>query len=332
MAEVKHPPGGRAALFRLEFGGANGWGHLVRSGALAAELRARGWRCGLWTSSATEGLPSELREPFDHVVAFERPAGPPRGWDWLVVDHYGTTDAELGAWRCVFVGRILAIDDEAKRHLVSADLVLNARLGLDASCYAAGVATLLGARYALLRSGLRSPVAPEWQPPADVESVLVMLGGTDPAGLTSTVLEALADVDAARIAPVVVQPGGEQPAALRLFPRAVWLGQVNARELAGWAGVCRFAVSAAGGTLYELAMLRLPFVSVVVAENQARFSAEMEARWRMPRVGVGSGLRKDLATAVRRLRGDLGNARAALSGVDGRGAERVADAMVQGVG
>jgi spore coat polysaccharide biosynthesis predicted glycosyltransferase SpsG len=321
-----------AVLFRLEFGGGQGWGHLVRSGALASELRRRGWRCDLWTASRVEAVLPDLREPFDRVIAWDGPASLLPKYEWLVVDHYGTDDESLGAWRCTFPGRILVIDDEARRSLVVADLVLNARPGLDVSCYPAGVPTLLGERYALLRRDLQAPRAPEWKPSPDVMPVLVMLGGTDPQGATEVVLHAIADVDADHLVPVVVRPGGSESEALARFGTSVWLDGVNARELAGWAGVCRFAVSAAGGTLHELAALHLPFVSVIVAENQRLFAAAAEARWGMPRVPIGPTLRGDLAAIVRRLKGNLETARAALSGVDGRGAERVADRICQGVG
>lgn len=330
MGDAERRPA-RAALFRLEFGGVLGWGHLVRSGALAGELRARGWRCDLWTSGQIDAVPRELREPFAGVIRFETSscASVPSGYDWLVVDHYGSDDEQLRAWRAGLSGRarILGIDDEAKRRFDAADLVLNARLGLRESPYAGGVAALLGEGFALLRPGLREPSAPSWRPGPEVTPVLVMLGGTDPAGAAEPVLNALADVDANSLVPIYVRPDGWEPAALGRFPLAVCPGAVNARELAGWAGVSRFAISAAGGTLYELAALGLPFVSVVVAENQQAVANEVERRWGMPQVAAGPALMSDLAGAVRRLRVNLENARAALIGIDARGAMRVAEAM-----
>lgn len=317
-----------AALFRLEFGGATGWGHLVRSGALASELQARGWRCDLWTGSAVDSVPAELREPFERVLSYPGGAATvPAGYDWLVIDHYGTSDGGIRAWRAGFRGRILAIDDEARRGLDAADLVLNARLGLTESPYAPGVATLLGERFALLRRGLGEPSVPVWTPSSDVMPVLVMLGGTDPAGATDVVLEVLADLDSEGLAPVVIRPGATRPVALARFRSAVWLDGVNAHQLAGWAGVCGMAVTAAGGTLYELAALRVPFVSVVVAENQRLLALEAARRWGMPSVAVGATLRVDLGGAVRRLRGNLDDARARLIGIDELGAARVAAAM-----
>ena len=320
-----------AALFRLEFGGASGWGHLVRCGALAAELRQRGWRCDLWTTSESSGVPAALREPFTQVVPFQAGAPVPRGYGWLVADNYAVSDALLGAWRGTFRGRILAIDDEARRQLTGADLVLNARPGIDASAYPPGPVMLLGERYALLRPGLARPHHPGWVAPTGTMPVLVMLGGTDPAGLTPVVLDALADLEAARLVPVVVQPArranacGETPAG-RSFESVVTLADLDERELAGWAGCCRVAVSAAGGTLFELAALQLPFVSIVVAENQRAFARQIEQRWGMPCVENGPGLGAALRQALRGLLARPDHQRAAPV-IDFQGAVRVADAM-----
>lgn len=318
-----------AALFRLEWGGAHGWGHLVRSGALATELRSRGWRCDLWTTSEPGAVPSELIAPFSQCVALP---GLPSGYDWLAIDHYGSGDEQLRAWRAKFGGRMLVIDDEAVRRLDAADLVVNARLALAESPYAPRVKGLLGERYALLRPGLRTPTRPDWQPPPGAIPVLVMLGGTDFGGIAAVVLEALADVDAMSTVPVVIHPGAGAARLRERFPRAVWVEKVNACELAGWAGACRFAISAAGGSLYELAVLRLPFVAVVVAENQKAFASAVAERWGMPAVAAGASLRRSLAEAIGRLSADPGQARAALTGIDGCGAARVADAMIHGLG
>ena len=135
------------ALFRLEFGGTSGWGHLVRSGVLAAELRRAGWTCTLWTGSDAHAVPRELIEPFDHVIPYVPGCdGLPAACAALVVDHYGTDDPTLRAWRAVFSGMILVIDDEGIRRLDAARLVLNARPGLAVSPYAPGVRCLLGER------------------------------------------------------------------------------------------------------------------------------------------------------------------------------------------
>lgn len=321
-----------AALFRLEFGGPLGWGHLVRSGALAAELRRRGWRCDLWTGSAATGVPRELSAVFTRTVPLDgADLEVPDGYAWIVVDHYATSDDRLRAWRGQGRGRILAVDDEAVRTLAAADLVLNARLGLERSPYAANVPALLGTPFCLLRPGLWKPQVPAWSVPPGVRPVLVTLGGTDPAGALDKALEALADVGAEVLAPIVVSPAGiaahsRAADVVRRFPHAVVLGATSAVDLAGWMSVCRLAISAGGGTLYELAALRLPFVAVVVAENQRSLAEAAQAHWEMPFVIFGPNAREELAAAVRCMLARPGWGRASF-GVDALGACRVADAM-----
>jgi spore coat polysaccharide biosynthesis predicted glycosyltransferase SpsG len=314
----------RVAVFRLEFGGATGWGHLARCAALAAELKRRGWTCVLWSDGALERVPADLRKPFDTV----RRAGPtwfndaPRA-GWLVIDHYGVDDATLHRLRGS--SQLLVIDDEAKRRLDAADLILNTRLGLAVSPYASGPRTLLGERFALLRPGLLAPSAIEADLPAGVQPVLVMLGGTDPRGLTSVALDALADVDARGFAPVVIGA----TAQLSRFSASIPLAAIDAPTLAAWARVCRFAISAAGGTLYELALLRLPFVAIVAAENQRAFAAEVARRWRMPVIdghGAGGPVREKISGAIRALLARPANEHE-FDAIDALGASRVADAM-----
>jgi spore coat polysaccharide biosynthesis predicted glycosyltransferase SpsG len=344
MAETASSRAARSAAFRLEAGGAAGWGHLARSSALAAELSARGWACRLWTAGGLDGVPPDLKEPFSEVIEAGRDwiARPPeavRRSDWVVVDDYGVGDDGLARLRNGLAGaaaagcpgaRLLVIDDAAERSLAAADMAVNARPGLGVSPYAGGVRALLGERHALLRPGLRAPEAVAWNPPAGAEAVLVVPGGTDAGSIAATVLEALGRLDEARIAPVLVRSKAG-PAADRLrrcmdgFPAGVWLEGASARVLAGWARRCRWAVSAAGGTLHELAFLRLPFVAVVVADNQRVFAREAGRAWGMPSVEAGDGLEAALVPAFRAVRGRSGGA--GWSTVDGRGAGRVAGAM-----
>jgi spore coat polysaccharide biosynthesis predicted glycosyltransferase SpsG len=227
--------------------------------------------------------------------------------------------------------RLLAIDDECHRRLGAASLALNTRPGLARTPYAAGVRALLGESYALLRPGLRSPEAidPPW--PDDIDPVLVMIGGTDPRGLAAAALHALADVDAQRYAPVLVQTraaddgGAAIEAALARFEARVWVSRVDACALAGWARVCRWSISACGSTIYELSFLGLPFVGIIAAENQRAFAREIENRWAMPVVEGDERLRASAAGAFRRLVAQP--IQESWRAIDGLGARRVADAM-----
>lgn len=340
-----------SAAFRLEFGGASGWGHLARCAALAAELKQRRWFCVLWTDGDLARAPADLRNAFDVVLPagahwLEQPPAAITAADWIVVDHYGADDGALeqlrGGIDAASPARssLLAIDDEARRQLAAASLILNPRLGLSASPYAPAVPTLLGERYALLRPGLRAPEPIEAPFSHDATGVLIVLGGTDPLGLTATAIDALAAIDPRRFVPVVVRAHAvrEAPAirrALDQFAASVWLEALDAAALAGWARQCRYAISAAGGTLYELAFLNLPFVAIVVAENQQPFAAQVSARWRLP-VIAGAVRTPEITAAFAELTRRFPNEsrsgpRARFAEIDGNGAARVADAMAAAV-
>lgn len=321
----------RRILFRLELGGATGWGHLARCAALAEEMKRRGWECHLWTDSDASAAPDDLRVPFREIV----PAGPawcarPPVAHAIVVDWYGATDDGLRELRGAAPrSTLLVIDDEAQRILEVADLVLNSRLGLIQSPYAPAARALLGESYALLRAGLRQPAAIASPFAPGVEPILIMMGGTDPRGLTAQVVHALADVGARGFAPVVLvgRSGQDELAsALERFPAHQRLERVDAPTLAGWAKICRGAISACGGTLYELAALGLPFIGVVVAENQRAFAGEVAQRWGMAIVDGTADVREAVASALPRLITDP-KLRVAFARIDGRGAVRVADAI-----
>jgi hypothetical protein len=139
-------------------------------------------------------------------------------------------------------------------------------------------------------------------------------------------LDALADVDAREFAPVVIGA----TAQLSRFSASVPLAAIDAPTLAAWARVCRFAISAAGGTLYELALLRLPFVAVVAAENQRVFAAEVADRWRMPVIDAGNDLRAKISAAIRELVARAAadsTAAESFATIDASGPARVANAM-----
>ena len=303
-------------------------------------MKNRGWTCLVWTSSNLAPAPEDLREPFVGICGAERdwlchvPANP---GDWVVVDSYGATDADVRALRSAAPEvRVLVIDDEATRELAGAHVALNSRLGLERSPYAAATRALLGEKYALLRPALGQPGRVSFSLSSKLLPVLVMMGGTDPRGWTADVLHALADVDAQRFAPVVVRArnsvGDEAVArALARFSGSVWVEGLNAAALAGWAGVCRYAVTACGGALYEFALLGLPFVGVVVAPNQRPLAMEVARRWRMPIVDAEEEVRPRVAAALQQLLAEQPSSGASprppIGGIDGRGAARVADVL-----
>ena len=159
------------------------------------------------------------------------------------------------------------------------------------------------------------------------------LGGTDPLRLTAQTLEGLADALADRIAPVVVRSKGGMDAtgiqaALARFEESTWLEAIDAAVLAGWSRVCGFAVTACGGTAYELAFLRVPFAGLIVADNQRPLAAEIGRRWHLPVIEPGSNFRREIAQAGAALfEPNQQKWNESFSIIDGGGAARVADVL-----
>jgi spore coat polysaccharide biosynthesis predicted glycosyltransferase SpsG len=150
-------------------------------------------------------------------------------------------------------------------------------------------------------------------------SVLLGIGGSDPAGLTVPLAAALADFDLE----VACGPGyrGERPAQGRLLGSpADWIGAVARAALV----VCGF-----GHSLLEAACLGVPAVAVVFLPEHVEHARAFARAGTAVTIEMTDGPRPDaLAALVAGLMADPGR-RDAMGArgrelVDGRGAERVA--------
>jgi spore coat polysaccharide biosynthesis predicted glycosyltransferase SpsG len=282
-------------LLRADASPTVGVGHLSRCVALATAARARGWEvalCGTFT--AGEWLIGDLP-----VVRSLEPA------DVVVVDHY-----DLGL---VSSSLVVSIEDGpfGRRR---ADIVVDANLHTMPRPDDGSPVVLRGPAYAPLRAEVR---AVSWRggsvPP---KVVVVMGGGAAPSAVAAAVTAVRetgvpASVRAVSSVPV---PGVE------VIPPTPALPSL----LAG----ADLVVSAAGVTLLELCCMGVPTALVRIADNQAAGYAAAVNQ------GLAVGLGTDPRTHVETLRALLLDEarRKALGGkamsiVDGRGAERILDAI-----
>ena len=227
--------------------------------------------------------------------------------------------------------KLLVIDDTAHLPAYDADVILNPNPAASPAQYRAQGQTtfLLGPEFALLRREFTDSVLEPRPILRQAERLLLTFGAADPAGLTESVLAAWNDQ--ARIwtdVRVVVGPLNARGDSIRrLLPRRARVVETTADlpALMRWADV---AISAAGGTCWELAICGLPSVLVAGAANQfgmAEALAEAGAfvyagRW--PDVDGSDLLRMaDLLGRDHDRRVELRRRAAAL--VDGKGAARV---------
>lgn len=271
-------------VIRVDGGPEIGYGHLVRSCALADEVLARGHDVTIATTTphAVEDVCS------DRVEAVQLPtrgdAGPFLEWletvsvDVVFADSY---PVDTRYQRAVRERVPLAVLQDDARHAVCADLFVNGNLyaeSLDYEFVGEQPDTCLGTDYVLLRSEIRERAVerPPWR--QDPEYAIVTMGGSDIRNLTPTIVRAFDGFDIQVDA--IVGPGfsEEQERAVRRTATACSVDAKVARDpddLIERMFQADFAVSTASSTTYELLGLGTPIVSVPVVENQLPIAAAL---------------------------------------------------------
>ncbi len=234
--------------------------------------------------------------------------------------------------------RVLAIDDHGHAGHYGAQVVLNANADADPGFYAErapGSRLLLGLRYALLRAEFRDRPTPDGPQPQRARRVAITFGGSDPDNVSVQVLEGLAAVPGPLDVLLVVGGANPHEASLRAAaarcPHAVEVA-VDVADMAARLAACDLAVTAAGGTLLELARVGTPAIAIVVADNQAPGACALAEAGAVVNLGRHEILDPDaIAAAVAVLAGDADRrealVRRATALVDGQGAARVLETL-----
>ena len=344
-AEPKSPP--RRVLFLADCGPQTGGGHVMRCLSLARALLDRGAVCAMAATPATgrvldafagEGLErldvADL--PPEALVEAVRAASEAWSANLAVVDHYrleARHEQRLGA-------PVAVIDDLADRPH-DCRLLVDPGFGRGAEDYTVlapcGAAILTGPRYALLTptyAEVRAALAIR-RLAAPPGRLLVSLGLMDLAGVTGRVMGLLAPLLGDIEVDVVV--GSQAPslpalAALAAGGRRVRL-HVDSREMPALIGGADIGVGAGGSSTWERAVLGLPSISLILADNQAAVAQKLDQLGACIAVdgregGLGAGLSEAFASLLAdgALRQRLSETSAALC--DGKGAARVAEAIL----
>ncbi|HVJ52129.1 MAG TPA: UDP-2,4-diacetamido-2,4,6-trideoxy-beta-L-altropyranose hydrolase [Aliidongia sp.] len=326
-------------LFRADASPRMGIGHVMRCLAIAEGLADRGHRCHFACAELTEAAARRLdkegitRHVLDGEAAFAvlvRALDPAA----LILDGYHLTPAFRR--EAASLGRpVLTFQDHADATPLHAGLIVNPPgNGADPAGRAAAPDALwiCGREAILLRRELRTALALAMLPIEARPSILVSFGGTDPAGLTLPVAAALTR----RLGPVKLEVviGGGLVGAKALVGEIDALGShisvhLDPFELGPLMRRSGLAVSAAGGTVGELAGLGVPSVIAVIAENQRLGAAAAAADgWCRAVDPDAAALAEAAATLWRDPAGRAEMAIRARGLVDGRGVERVVEALL----
>jgi UDP-2,4-diacetamido-2,4,6-trideoxy-beta-L-altropyranose hydrolase len=251
-------------VLRCDVGHSIGYGHVMRSVTLGAELVECGFRVTLLAGVLPPLLSGRAiragievhdlvcAECIEDDVAQVLAIGP----SIVVVDGYDFSCDYVSAIETAGV-RCLLIDDNGSPAAAVASLVVNQNPHASQDLYP-GVEhsrLLLGLRYALIRREIRDAFSLVSRPDYPVKSkVLVAIGGTDVLNLTADVAAMLAS-DCG----IDVWAASDQPINGVLQAPA---------DISSTLASSDAAVIGAGTTMWEAAFLGVPTVSLVVADNQ----------------------------------------------------------------
>lgn len=259
--------------------------------------------------------------------------------DWLVVDHYALDRR----WEQVLRSscqRLMVIDDLADR-AHDCDVLLDQNLGRAEADYRGLVGphtiAFIGPRYALLRpefSKLRAASLARREQP-QLKRLLITMGGVDKDNATGRVLDALNTCSLPEEFEITVVMGPHAPwlqqvqvqAAQMSRPTRVLLG---VSDMAGLMADSDLAIGAAGSTSWERCCLGVPSIQLTLAMNQTEIANAL--------TGAGAALSASVETLNCVLNAIFSDSNAlskfrslgfsARSIADGRGAERIADALM----
>ena len=344
-------------LIRADASTEIGTGHVMRSLALAQAWRGTGGGVSFVCHCESDALQkrildegfglTEIKRPhpdpcdLEKVLGFLRKAGPGdgSGSPWLVLDGYHFDPAYQKASRDAGF-KVLVIDDYNHQTHYHADILLNQNIKAESFEYMCDQDTLLllGTKYALIRNEFLRREKKIQEFPMVARKVLVTLGGADPDNIVLKVVQALKllDIKGLEVKIVVgpanphleqiekeIQGVGSLPQGFQIVQNGDMPG------LMAWADI---AVSAGGITCWELAFMGVPFLILVLAENQRDIAQRLEDAGAA--IDIGWANKRNISELSEDLEGLLYNAdqRRKMSSranklVDGQGTSRVSSLM-----
>ena len=252
--------------------------------------------------------------------------------DAVVVDHYAFDARWHGGVRDALGCRLLVIDDTADRAL-DADALLDPNWAADHHAKYAGRLQreplwLCGPRFALLSSGYRN--AAPYVFCETVRSIGIFMGGTDPGGISARALTACRSAGFTGAVEVVSTSANPKLAELRnaCKPDGQAMLTLDQPDLAGFFSRHDLQIGAGGGATWERCCIGAPTVALALAANQSAVLPGLAALG-----AVRAADEENLPGVLRELIADPAARRSlaerAGALVDGRGAQRVALALLQ---
>jgi spore coat polysaccharide biosynthesis predicted glycosyltransferase SpsG len=266
MSNKKHIKAG----FVVDVGEKVGWGHYVRSRALALELISRGVEVDFHVLGAFAGSAEETfmvsSNGTDTLSTIENLA---QKKDILVLDLYEFSSDVIERSSGFPVS--VCIDDTSSARF-NCDLLVNPNLNSTFTHKIGQLTTYLkGGDHIILRQQFND--APKRVCNRNISHVFVAFGGTDPANLTQAVIDMLKIIHFNQVQKITVLVGDakiQQKIKTRIKNDGRFQIIHNADNVCDLLQAADIGIIAAGTLLYEAAVTGLPCLVVSVNESQKR--------------------------------------------------------------
>ncbi len=314
-----------------------GFGHLVRTQALAQQLIKRGAKV-IFLTRNPEFIKAFPVEAIDNRVDFHTEDGMVEaklqqyGADLLIVDSYNYDQDRLD--RIGQLDLLTVYIDDLNSYLFNIDYVVNGNLYAPHVDYQGRAQSLLGSQYLLLREDFNDLSARKVRP--QVKDILITFGAADMENVTPKVLEMLGGYSYfAEISwHVVIGPVFKYSKEIEFVTQGISnVYTYHSPNIKNLMDNCDICISAAGSTSYELAACGVPAVLIVAGDNQICLAQEAGRLGIAINIGWYNHIQSiDLYQALDQLimncevRQEMVNRGQEL--IDAKGAERVAEFLL----
>lgn len=252
-------------IIRTDASVAIGSGHVMRCLTVAKKLRYEGCQVKFWMEPLEGNLIDYVTgEGFENITCAEQA-------DLYIVDHYGL-DKQWEQMIRKFTTKIFVIDDLAREHdcdvLLDQNAVPHYETRYD-SLVPGHCIKLLGPKYLIMRDEFIEARQQLRQRTAQVNRLLVFMGGTDPTNETRIILMAL---DGFTFQHIDVVVGNGNPMKARVQDVCFSKGyhyHCQIDYMAELMQLADFAIGAGGATMWERCYVGLPSSATIVADNQS---------------------------------------------------------------
>lgn len=340
-------------VIRCDYGGeTTGWGHVVRCSALTALALKHDMHTVLVTRAKQGGLTAEVETTFKETVFVPDENG---FFSWIksrqneslavVVDSHDYTPEDILHLRHTVLNAaqpLYILTDFPPATGIDFSGVTFVYGGVYAEMIRSTLTNnnvLTGLAYTLIRNDFNTALLnhqsqPNSQSNHAPKKCVIMMGGIDYAQATPKALEYLYKALGKDVWPIVIhrKQGGAVVQAieknLKNFTHHTWLENLGTTEVAQRFLEPDFAITACGGTIHEMALCNLPFVGMVVVDNQYPFAKGVSTLWNLP-VFESNNLQEEAVVSAIKKVSELKKLGFRFQPtLDGRGAERILQAIL----